>query len=187
MHREDTRTAADADTFARLREALEQQAAKDDAGNRPLANRRSAGFQHDREACGTHMQSPFLPRVPVRRRFAKTASGFSRRPLRSSGLRRLARPSKWAAPGGWPPGSRARAITLPNSQSLGTARSEVRRDLDDLLKTRCEHPLGGSTGIDAAVIDSGFATDSVYRFAFACWRCALTPQPRMNNLHSFDS
>jgi hypothetical protein len=28
MHREDTRTAADADTFARLREALEQQAAK---------------------------------------------------------------------------------------------------------------------------------------------------------------
>jgi hypothetical protein len=82
MHREDTRTAADADTFARLREALEQQAAKDDiAGNRPLANRRSAGFQHDLEACGTHMQSPFLPRVPVRRRFAQTASGFSRRPL----------------------------------------------------------------------------------------------------------
>jgi hypothetical protein len=108
-------------------------------------------------------------------------------PSRSSGLRRPNRPSKWAAPGGWPPGSRARAITLPNSQSLGTARSEVRRDLDDLLKTRCEHPLGGSTGIDAAVIDSGFATDSVYRFAFACWRCALTPQPRMNNLHSFDS
>jgi phage terminase large subunit GpA-like protein len=41
------------------------------------------------------------------------------------------------------------------------------RDLDDLLKTRWPHPFGGSLAIDAAVIDSGFATDSVYRFAFA--------------------
>jgi hypothetical protein len=44
---------------------------------------------------------------------------------------------------------------------------QVWRDLDDLLKTRWPHPLGGSIGLDAAVIDSGFATESVYRFAFA--------------------
>jgi phage terminase large subunit GpA-like protein len=46
-------------------------------------------------------------------------------------------------------------------------QDQVWRDLDDLLKTRWQHPLGGTIGIDAAVIDSGFATDHVYRFAFA--------------------
>jgi phage terminase large subunit GpA-like protein len=42
----------------------------------------------------------------------------------------------------------------------------VWRELDDLLKTRWKHPLGGTIGVDAAVIDSGFSTDAVYKFAF---------------------
>jgi phage terminase large subunit GpA-like protein len=46
-------------------------------------------------------------------------------------------------------------------------QDQVWRDLDDLLKTRWPHSSGGIIGIDAAVIDSGYATDSVYRFAFA--------------------
>jgi phage terminase large subunit GpA-like protein len=45
-------------------------------------------------------------------------------------------------------------------------QDQVWRDLDDLLKTRWPHRFGGTIGIDAAVIDSGFATDAVYRFAF---------------------
>ena len=43
---------------------------------------------------------------------------------------------------------------------------QVWRDLDDLLKTRWRHPLGGSIGVDGAVIDSSFATTQVYAFAF---------------------
>ena len=42
----------------------------------------------------------------------------------------------------------------------------VWRDLDDLLKSRWPHPLGGTIGVDSAVIDSGFLSDAVYRFCF---------------------
>ena len=42
----------------------------------------------------------------------------------------------------------------------------VWRDLDDLLKSRWPHPLGGTIGVDSAVIDSGFQSDAVYRFCF---------------------
>jgi phage terminase large subunit GpA-like protein len=45
-------------------------------------------------------------------------------------------------------------------------QDEPWRALEELLRARWRHPLGGSIGVDAAVIDSGFATDSVYRFAF---------------------
>ena len=39
-------------------------------------------------------------------------------------------------------------------------------ELDELLKTRWPHPLGGKLRIDATAIDSGYATDRVYSFAF---------------------
>ena len=42
----------------------------------------------------------------------------------------------------------------------------VWRDLDDLLKSRWPHPLGGTIGVDSAVIDSGFQSDAVYKFCF---------------------
>jgi phage terminase large subunit GpA-like protein len=38
--------------------------------------------------------------------------------------------------------------------------------LDDLLKSRWRHPLGGSIGIDACAVDSGFQADAAYRFCF---------------------
>ena len=40
------------------------------------------------------------------------------------------------------------------------------RELDELLKTRWQHPFGGTLGVDAACIDSGYATDKVYGFCF---------------------
>jgi phage terminase large subunit GpA-like protein len=39
-------------------------------------------------------------------------------------------------------------------------------ELDELLKTRWSHPLGGKLGVDATVIDSGDNTDKVYAFCF---------------------
>jgi len=40
-------------------------------------------------------------------------------------------------------------------------------ELDALLKTRWQHPLGATIGVDAAAIDSGYATDRVYGFCFS--------------------
>src|SRR5262249_33780236 len=39
-------------------------------------------------------------------------------------------------------------------------------ELEALLRTRWRHPGGGRLGVDACLIDSGFRTDAVYRFAF---------------------
>lgn len=46
------------------------------------------------------------------------------------------------------------------------AGEEIWRELDDLLKRRFAHPLGGKLGYDAAAVDSGDGnvTDTVYRF-----------------------
>lgn len=45
-------------------------------------------------------------------------------------------------------------------------------ELDELLKTRWAHPLGGRIGIDATCVDSsdGTTMDRVYDFAFPRWR-----------------
>jgi phage terminase large subunit GpA-like protein len=40
------------------------------------------------------------------------------------------------------------------------------RELNDILTTRWDHPLGGKIGIDACAIDSGYLPDTAYRFAF---------------------
>jgi phage terminase large subunit GpA-like protein len=40
------------------------------------------------------------------------------------------------------------------------------RDLDQLLRTRWPHPLGGTLGVDAAIVDSGDMPDRVYSFCF---------------------
>lgn len=40
------------------------------------------------------------------------------------------------------------------------------RDLDQLLRTRWPHPLGGTLGVDACVVDSGDMPDRVYAYAF---------------------
>jgi phage terminase large subunit GpA-like protein len=40
------------------------------------------------------------------------------------------------------------------------------RGLDELLRTRWRHPLGGTIGVDAACVDSGYMTDRVYAFCF---------------------
>lgn len=39
-------------------------------------------------------------------------------------------------------------------------------ELDELLRTRWRHPLGGMIGVDAAIVDSGDSTESVYNFCF---------------------
>jgi phage terminase large subunit GpA-like protein len=39
-------------------------------------------------------------------------------------------------------------------------------ELDELLRTRWRHPLGGMIGIDATGVDSGDSTDHVYSFCF---------------------
>lgn len=41
------------------------------------------------------------------------------------------------------------------------------RDLDQLLRIRWPHPLGGTLGVDACVVDSGDNTDRVYSYAFS--------------------
>jgi phage terminase large subunit GpA-like protein len=42
----------------------------------------------------------------------------------------------------------------------------VWEQLDGLLRQRWAHPLGGALGVDAAIVDSGDATDHVYAFTF---------------------
>lgn len=45
-------------------------------------------------------------------------------------------------------------------------------ELDDLLKTRWKHPLGGTIGVDTACVDSGAGAhmEHVYKFCFPRWR-----------------
>lgn len=59
------------------------------------------------------------------------------------------------------------ALVLGHSVLWGSPDEDATwRELDKLLKTRFKHALGGSIGVDAALIDSGHATDAVYRFCF---------------------
>jgi phage terminase large subunit GpA-like protein len=47
-----------------------------------------------------------------------------------------------------------------------TEDSTVWLEADELLRSRFKHAYGGMLGIDACIIDSGFATEQVYSFAF---------------------
>jgi phage terminase large subunit GpA-like protein len=63
---------------------------------------------------------------------------------------------------GW---SRDEAFVLGHVVLWGSPdEGDAWRQLDELLSSRWRHPLGGWLGVDAAVIDSGFATDGVYDF-----------------------
>lgn len=61
------------------------------------------------------------------------------------------------------------ALVLGHSIVFGSPGEDATlAELDELLRTRWRHPLGGVIGIDAAAIDSGDGdwTDRVYSFAF---------------------
>jgi phage terminase large subunit GpA-like protein len=59
------------------------------------------------------------------------------------------------------------ALVLGHSVVWGSPDEDLTwRELDRLLKTRFRHALGGSIGIDAAIVDSGYFTDYIYSFCF---------------------
>jgi phage terminase large subunit GpA-like protein len=61
------------------------------------------------------------------------------------------------------------ALVLAHVVVWGTPDDDVTwRELDELLRSRWQHPFGGSMGVDATAIDSGDGewTDRVYKFCF---------------------
>jgi phage terminase large subunit GpA-like protein len=62
----------------------------------------------------------------------------------------------------------AEALVLSHSVIWGAPTDDetVWLEADQLLRSRFRHPFGASIGIDSTIIDSGFATESVYSFAF---------------------